>query len=44
MLYRAVFVNIHPLLLTLESAHEQLRVSERWGAGEEKMILSYQLI
>lgn len=38
----AVFVNIHSLLLSLENAHEPLKLSERWG--EKKMILSYQLI
>lgn len=40
----AVFVNMRSLLLSLENAHEQLKLSERWGAGEKKMILSYQLI
>lgn len=35
---------MHLLLFSLENAHEQLKLSERWGAGEERMILSYQLI
>lgn len=35
---------MHLLLFSLENAHEQLKLSEGWGAGEQKMILSYQLI